>query len=61
MDALELAISAEKGVGKLAQKLGIRPNVISNWRLRKSVPRGWQVVLTERYMHKTKRKQPAEA
>lgn len=61
METLEIAITAAGGVGKLAEKLGIKPNVISNWRLRNSIPRGWELVLRDRFGRKAKRKQPAEA
>lgn len=63
METLEHAITAAGGVGKLAEKLGIKPNVISNWRLRKSIPRGWELVLRDRFVRKalSKRKQTTAA
>lgn len=39
--ALDLAIEAAGGVGKLADLLGTRQNVVSNWRARGSVPHEW--------------------
>lgn len=60
METLEIAITAAGGVGKLAEKLGIKANVISNWRMRKSIPRGWELVLRDRFARKAKRKQPAQ-
>lgn len=60
MEELEHAISAAGGVGKLAEKLNVKPNVISNWRLRNSVPLGWKTVLRDRFgTPKTNTKQPA--
>lgn len=38
-DPLTLAVDAAGGVGKLAENLGLRQNVVSNWRMRGSVPR----------------------
>jgi DNA-binding transcriptional regulator YdaS (Cro superfamily) len=39
---LDLAIEAAGGVGKLADLLGVRQNVVSNWRLPgRGVPRDW--------------------
>ncbi len=60
METLEIAIQYAGGVGRLAEKLGIKANVISNWRLRNSVPRAWELVLTDRFVRKAKRRQQAE-
>lgn len=38
MEALSLAIKRVGGVSKLAAKLGVAPNVVSNWRKRRRVP-----------------------
>lgn len=38
MDALQLAIDAAGGVGKLADSLGVRQSVVSNWKARGRVP-----------------------
>lgn len=48
MDILDKAIAIEKGVNRLADALGVRQNVISNWKARR-VPLPWVLVLTERY------------
>lgn len=44
MNLLDIAINAAGGVARLAEKLDVKPNVISNWRTR-GVPRGWEAVL----------------
>ena len=49
METLDHAINAAGGITRLAEKLGIRPNVISNWRMRNSVPRAWEMVLQSRF------------
>jgi len=38
MDALNTAIQTAGGVTKLADILGVRQNVVSNWRMREQVP-----------------------
>ena len=38
MQALNTAIDAVKGVGKLAEAIGVGQSVVSNWRARDSVP-----------------------
>jgi DNA-binding transcriptional regulator YdaS (Cro superfamily) len=38
MNALDVAISECGGVCALAEKLGVRQNVVSNWKMRESVP-----------------------
>lgn len=38
MDALTKAIESAGGVAKLASAIGVAPNVVGNWKLRKSVP-----------------------
>jgi hypothetical protein len=55
MNFLEIAIKDAGGIARLAEKLDIKPNVISNWRTR-GVPRGWETVLRIKF-----RKQIAEA
>lgn len=48
MDILKTAIDAEGGVGKLAAMLGVRQNVVSNWRAR-GLPRPWDFALRLKY------------
>ncbi|WP_156382464.1 hypothetical protein [Acidovorax sp. Leaf160] len=48
MDILDTAIAAEDGVGRLAEALGVRQSVVSNWRKR-GLPRPWRLVLGYRY------------
>jgi DNA-binding transcriptional regulator YdaS (Cro superfamily) len=38
MDALTKAIDAVGGVTRLASLLGVKQNVVSNWKLRRKVP-----------------------
>ncbi len=38
MDALTRAIESAGGVGKLASAIGLKQNVVGNWRLRGQVP-----------------------
>ena len=38
MNALDRAIEALGGVGKLASAIGLRQNVVSNWRMRGQAP-----------------------
>lgn len=38
MSALDTAIRKATGPSKLASAIGVRPNVITNWRLRDNVP-----------------------
>lgn len=38
MNPLDRAIEAAGGVGNLADAIGLKSNVVSNWRLRKQVP-----------------------
>jgi hypothetical protein len=45
MNILEIALESAGGVGRLAYMLDLKQNVISNWRLRGSVPKGWETVL----------------
>jgi uncharacterized protein YjcR len=61
METLEAAIVAVGGISRLAEKLGIRPNVISNWRLRNSIPRAWEMVLADRFLKRKPKRQTAEA
>lgn len=48
MEILETAISTAGGVGKLANDLGERQNVVSNWRKR-GLPKAWRLVLEMKY------------
>jgi hypothetical protein len=45
MEILEIAVDAAGGVGRLAYILDLKQNVISNWRKRGVVPRGWEEVM----------------
>lgn len=51
MDILKTAIEVEGGVGKLADALGIKQNVVSNWRAR-GLPKPWDYVLRLKYADK---------
>ena len=55
---LDLSIKQAGGVGKLAQSLGVRQNVVSNWKTRNKLPLPWKLVLEHRY---GERKQPQAA
>lgn len=48
MDIFDKAITIAGGVSRLAEALGVRQNVVSNWRKRR-VPRAWRMVLQDRY------------
>lgn len=52
MDILQIAIDAEDGVGKLADALGVRQNVVSNWRAR-GLPKSWALLLQLKYGQKS--------
>ncbi len=52
MNILDHAITAAGGVTNLAKELGVRQNVVSNWRLRKRVPLPWQRILLTEYSGK---------
>lgn len=45
---LERALSRAGGVNRLAQTLGVRQNVVSNWR-RRGLPWPWRQLLDLRY------------
>ena len=45
MEILEIAVEAAGGVGRLAYILDLKQNVISNWRKRGTVPKGWETVM----------------
>ena len=49
MEILDIAIEAARGVGKLADALGVKQNVVSNWRLRQKLPKPWDMVLRKKY------------
>jgi len=44
VNILEASITKTGSIVKLAQDLGVRPNVVSNWRSR-GTPKSWQQVL----------------
>ena len=48
MNILEIAIKTEGGVNALAKTLGIKQNVVSNWRKR-GLPKPWDIVLSLKY------------
>jgi hypothetical protein len=48
MSILDVAIKAEGGVGKLANALDVKQNVVSNWRKR-GLPKPWAKLLTRDY------------
>lgn len=61
MDILQTAIQAEGGVGKLADALGIRQNVVSNWR-RRGLSKPWAQLLRLKYAAQAVAQQtPAQA
>ena len=49
MNTLEHAIKTTGGVSKLADALGIRQNVVSNWRARNRLPTSWEKLLLLKY------------
>jgi CRISPR/Cas system CMR-associated protein Cmr3 (group 5 of RAMP superfamily) len=49
MNILKHAIEVEGGVGNLANALGVRQNVVSNWLYRKKLPKPWTIALTVMY------------
>lgn len=49
-EILEKALAIEGGVGRLADALGVRQNVVSNWKAR-GLPYAWQVALKAKYGH----------
>jgi DNA-binding transcriptional regulator YiaG len=49
MNILDFAIKKEGGVCKLARSLDTTQNVVSNWRSRGRVPKGWLKALTMKY------------
>lgn len=49
METLTHAIAVAGGVGKLADALGLKANVVSNWIYRNRVPKSWQMVLCHKY------------
>lgn len=55
MNILDFAIESAGGVCKLARSLGVKQNVVSNWRLRGRVPAGWLTVLTMKYGKRMKK------
>ena len=55
MNILEIAIKTEGSVSGLAKTLGIKQNVVSNWRKR-GLPKPWDIALTLKYLPVTKKK-----
>ena len=53
MKILEIAIKAEGSVSGLAKTLGIKQNVVSNWRKR-GLPKPWDIALSLKYASFTK-------
>lgn len=49
MYELEYSINKAGSVGALAALIGVRQNVVSNWRMRNSVPEGWLAYLRLRF------------
>lgn len=49
METLEHAIKVTGGVTKLADDLGVRQNVVSNWRTRGRLPKAWDKLLRLKY------------
>lgn len=49
MQILQHAIDTAGGVGKLAKELGVRQNVISNWKARERLPIAWSQLLELKY------------
>jgi uncharacterized protein YbdZ (MbtH family) len=49
MEILEIALQSTGGVGRLAFVLDVRQNVISNWKLRGAIPKGWETVLRMKF------------
>jgi hypothetical protein len=48
MNILDLSIKHAGGVGRLADELHVRQNVVSNWRSR-GLPKPWEQVLRLKY------------
>ena len=48
MNILEASISKTGSIANLARDLGVRPNVVSNWRSR-GAPYSWQQVMSLKY------------
>jgi hypothetical protein len=58
MNILEVAIKAEGSVNGLAKTLGVKQNVISNWRKR-GLPKPWDIALSLKYAIPSKTKEAA--
>ena len=54
LDILEIAITHERGVGRLAKELGVKQNVVSAWRSRKVIHPGWALGLSLKYKKQIK-------
>lgn len=52
MNILDHAIAVSHGVNLLAKKLGVKQNVVSNWRHRGRIPKGWETVLNIKFKNK---------
>lgn len=59
MNILDLSIKHAGGVGRLADELHVRQNVVSNWRKR-GLPRPWEQVLRLKYGTSTPSAHPAQ-
>ena len=49
MDILDAAIAYERGVSRLADKLGVKQNVVSMWRKRQKLSTPWRLALNAQY------------
>lgn len=54
MNILEIAIQHEKGISNLARVLDVKPNVVSNWKLRGRLSKAWQQALSAKYKRQIK-------
>lgn len=53
MDILKHAIEVEGNASKLACALGVKPNVVNNWKMRNKLPQPWQIALQLKYGQRT--------
>lgn len=49
METLAHAIAVAGGVGKLAEAIGVKANVVSTWIYRNRVPKPWLMVLSHKF------------
>ncbi len=54
MEILEIAINAAGGISKLADKLGVAPNVVGMWKTRQRLPKSWEQVLRLKYARQSR-------